>query len=131
MVAHAALMQARLHCNLQELCGTTSASPGEEWVSPSQIDSFSGQRVPDPCPLAAWLLGSLALWPFPRHVPLCPLPLQPMMKPEPGVPEAWRTEAWRIRITNTFYTCRIIQDLSIPMSHFDVCPIWMTRQYSE
>ena len=27
-------------------------------LSPSQIDSFSGQRVPDPCPLVS---GSLAL----------------------------------------------------------------------
>lgn len=26
-VAHAALMQARLHCKLQEQCGTTRASP--------------------------------------------------------------------------------------------------------
>lgn len=31
--------------------------------------SFSGQRGPDPCPCP---LGSLALWPFPRHAPLRP-----------------------------------------------------------
>lgn len=76
-VAHAALMQARLHCKLQEQCGTTSASPRLGWsLLPDRFLS-PGNGYPAPA-----LLGSLALWPFPRRVPPCPLPSQPMMKPD-------------------------------------------------
>lgn len=36
--------------------------------------------------------GLLALWPFPRRVPLCPLPSQPMMKPNLEYRRARRLE---------------------------------------
>lgn len=55
---------------------------------PPQIDSFSGRRVPDPCPLPFGVLGPLAL-----SQTRPSLPSQPMMKPE-----GWRTEAWRRRM---------------------------------
>lgn len=61
VVAHAALMQARLHCKLQEQCGTNDARASKEWRLPPRSISFSGQRVPDP-PAS---LGLLPFGPFP------------------------------------------------------------------
>lgn len=107
-VAHAALMQARLHCKLQEPGATTRASPRREWghSSPGALVSQSrfphrflspgnGDPTPVPAPLGLWPFG-----PFPDTFLSGPLPLQPMMKLGFWARDCWRTEAWRIRSTS-------------------------------